>query len=660
MSMFKAFLSIVVLMMALLSGCGQGADPASDRYPEDRIVALQAGGNTVSVTVPGSTGVHAPGDFTVEIRRDIAIPVGMPAVHSGDSLVWSRHFPLGGGSVLVLTGVAGDMSRIPTLISMLEESTLERWDGLRSVYLSDLSEDSLDRLRNNPPREAPLFLNHRVSIVFHPSVSESSLVVVDTLSFSGGDGVVLKVNPGVHGRLEATTGTAVAFPQDSCSWQCTPDTSGTGIFSAVFTATLPRNWYINDPESRELLGRSRMNSALLGGRYVPVGEEHPNRYGISVSVPEGMRIYTPIPTVSIENRNGATGAFFSTGSGLVRGVVPVFIGDFESTTLSDGRTRLLVQSGLDPALTATDSLWADNLGSLLQAMLGFPGSTFAIIVAEGASESFMVPYHGCLVVSPGVLGTLSGVFSWGDSLAAGSPATGAGVVAAGARCFTLQSIFMDPVLSEAVETWMPLRFLDHMSTDEDLFRMRRAYRNYYLYQTCITGGTEPALADPGLASSPLRSPVVRGKGPCVLEYLYLQGCLDYLPNLLDNFRHSGSYWNKIWANLGLYEGGRQYRLLRQFLYQPGIPQILVEWSTGDGLIRLTATQMQPTAEFGVTFRTCKLFLEGDLQRQVILNPGDGAALYAVLPPEASEGVLAIDLNQDELIPADIVYRRLAL
>lgn len=651
--MYKATLSAVVLVMVLLSGCGQG--PGSEQYQGDRLFTLEISGNSVVVPFSGSTGFHAPGDFTVEIRRDITIPAELPTAHPGDSLVWSRHFPLGGGSVLVLTGMAGDMSRIPTLVSMLERSTLERWSGLRPVYLSDLSEDSLDKLRNDSPREALLFVNHQVSIVYHPSVSESSLVVVDSLSFTGPDAVILTVNPGVQGFLKGITGTVLQSTADS--WQCNPDTSGAGMFSAVFTATFPRNWYINDPESGELLGRSRMNSALLGGRYIPVGE-YPNRYGISVSVPEGMLVYSPVAVVSTEH--GGSEAVFSTGSGLVRGVVPVLMGDFESTTLSDGRSRLLVQAGIDSAVTSTDSLWAENLGSLLQSMLGFPGSTFAIIVAEGTSESFMVPYHGCLVVSPGVLGTLSGVFSWGDSLAAGSAATGAGVVAAGAQCFTLQSIFIDPVLAEAVQTWMPLRFLDHMSTDEDLFRMRRAYRDYYLYQTSITGGTEPALADPGLASSSLYNPVVRGKGPCVLEYLHSQGCLDLLPNLLDNFRHSGSYWNKIWANLGLYEGGRQYRLLRQFLYQPGIPQILVEWWTEDGLIRLSATQMQPSAEFSVIYSTCKLNLEGGLQRQVILNPGDSGVLYSVLPPEASGGVLGIDLNPDELIPADFVYRRRVL
>ncbi|GEM_PF-6283523 len=648
-------MSAVALVMILLSGCGQGAGPTSEQYIDERSLMLEISGNTVRVPVSGSTGAHPPGEFSLEIRRDIAVPSELPTTHPGDSLVWSRHFSLGGGSVLVLTGVAGDMSRIPTLISILEQSTLERWSGLRSVYLSDLSEDSLDILRNDSPREAPLFVNHLVSIGYHPSVSESSLVVVDSLSFTGPDAVLLSVNPGVQGFLKGITGTVLQLTADS--WQCNPDTSGSGAFSAVFSATFPRNWYINDPESGELLGRSRMNSALLGGRYIPVGE-HPNRFGISVSVPRGMRVYAPVATVSTEH--GGSEAVFSTGSGLVRGVVPVFMGDFQLTTLSDGRSRLLVQAGLDSLVTSTDSLWAENLGTLLQSMLGFPGSTFAIIVAEGASESFMVPYHGCLVVSPGVLGTLAGVFSWGDSLAAGSPAAGAGVVAAGAQCFTLQSIFIDHVLSEAIQTWMPLRFLDHMSTDDDLFRMRRAYRNYYLYQTCVTGGTEPALADPGLASSSLYNPVVRGKGPCVLEYLYFQGCLDNLPDLLDNFRHSGSYWNKIWANLGLYEGGRQYRLLRQFLYQPGIPQILVEWWTEDGLIRLSATQMQPSAEFSVTYRTCKLFLEGGMQRQVILNPEDSGVLYAVLPPEASEGVRGIDLNPDELIPADFVYRRRVL
>lgn len=653
MSMFKATLASAALLTALLSGCGRGAGPESGLDPGERSLTLETGGYTVTVPLSEGQGALSPGDFSAWISRDISAPVVFPAVHPGDSTTWSRHFPLGGGSVLVLTGTTGDMSRIPHLISVLEQSTLEAWEGLRPVYLSDLSEDSLDMLRNGSPAEAPLFLNHMVSIAFHPSVSESSLIVVDSLSFTGRNSMMLSVNPGVQGYLKGIAGTVNQLGPDR--WQCNPDTTGAGRFYAVFTATFPRNWYINDPESGELLGRSRMNSALLGGRYVPVSE-HPNRYGISVTVPEGMRVFAPIATVSTEH--GGTEAHFSTGSGLVRGPVPVFMGGFESHTLSDGRSRLLVQTGLDSVTIGTDSLWADNLGSLLQSMLGFQGSTFTIIVAEGASESFAVPYHGCLVVSPGVLGTMAGVFSWGDSLAAGSPAAGAGVVTAGAQCFTLQSIFLDTILSEAVQTWMPLRFLDHMSTDEDLFRMRRAYRNYYLYQTSVTGGIEPALSDPGLASSTLRNPVVRGKGPCVLEYLYSQGCLDNLPNLLDNFRHSGNYWNKTWANLGLYEGGRQYRLLRQFLYQPGIPQVLVEWWTGDGLIRLDATQMQPSAEFSLTYRTCKLFLEGGLERQVMLNPDEGGLLYAVLPPEASAGVLAVDLNPEELLPADFVYRRL--
>jgi hypothetical protein len=53
-----------------------------------------------------------------------------------------------------------------------------------------------------------------------------------------------------------------------------------------------------------------------------------------------------------------------------------------------------------------------------------------------------------------------------------------------------------------IQAWMPCRFLDFMSVSEDLFKKRRAYRNYYLYQTGITGGLERALADPGWREAP--------------------------------------------------------------------------------------------------------------------------------------------------------------
>ncbi len=650
--MFGKPVAALVPALLLALGCVDDAEPPTDPFGSERYLTLTLTGDTVLVPFPEGSDPSAVGVFDLDIQREVYRPFSTEAVQSGDSLVWSRYFPLGGGSVLVLTGTAGDVSRVPILRSILSRSHLRRWHGLRTVMLSDVTADSIDRQRDDSPREAPLVVTHSVSIRFSPAVAESSLIVVDSLSFSGNNSIVLSVNREVPGTLEAVEGVVTQI--SAGRWLCTSDSLSSGGFKGVFSGVFTRNWYSTDPSTGELLGRSRMNSALLGGSFIPVGEQ-PNRFDIEVTVPTGMQIFAPLPLMSSEH--GGSVSRFSTGSGLVRGVVPVFMGGYHSSYLSDGRSRLLVQTGIGDDETALDSLWADNMSALLQSMLGFSGSTFSILIVEGASESFMTPYHGCLVVSPGVLEDLSGVFSWGDSLAAGAPATGTSVVAAGAKCFTLQSIFMDPVLAEMIQAWMPCRFLAFMSLGEDLFKMRRAYRNYYLYQTGIMGGIEPSLADPSLPQSPLYDPVVRGKGPIVLEYLHSQGCLDYLPNLLDNLRHSGSYWSKIWANLGLYEGERRYRLVRQFLYQPGIPQIDVEWWIEDGLLKLVPSQMQPTAEYGVLFRYCKLYLDTGVQHQLILNPGDGDVLYAVLPSDASEGVLAIDLNTEEVIPADIVYRR---
>jgi hypothetical protein len=650
-------LVVIAAAAAILpvSGCAgeQARDQGDGRAWE--YISLEEAGNTVRVPIPSGMEPSAFGDFGLEVLRDVPLPVSNQVAPGPDSLSRARMFPLGGGAVLALTVFPTDPGDLSLADSLLERSILVRWHGLRPVRLSDVCGDSIDVIRESSPRAAPLVVNHDLVIDFTPASSESSLVLVDTISFSGGDSVLLSVHPGIPGDLVAVTGTAGHSTSSAGVWLCgASDDSSSGTFLGVFTGVLPRNWHITDASGEGLLGRSRMNSALLGGRYVPVGD-NTNRFRIRVNVPPGMRVFCPIPLVYSED--GGSRAEFSTGTELVRGVVPVFMGDFRWSLLHDRRTRLVVQSGLDTTFAASDSMWAGDMSSMLWSVLGFPEADFSILVVEGGSEGFAMPYHGCLVVSPGVLSELAGVFAWGDSLAAGSSAPGTRVVAAGAACFTGQSVFLDPVLAQVIHAWMPCRFMDYMSDDDGIFKMRRAYRNYYLYQTAVTGGEEPALADPALRTSPLSDPVILGKGPVVMEYLYTQGCLGNLPEVLENFRHAGSYWSKIWANLGLYEGERRYRILRQFLYQPGIPQVDTEWWEEDGRIILYPRQMQPSDNFGILFGSCKLFLQDGTSRTVVLNPGDRGILYGVLPPDAEGRVVAVDLNPDESIPADMVYRR---
>jgi hypothetical protein len=76
--------------------------------------------------------------------------------------------------------------------------------------------------------------------------------------------------------------------------------------------------------------------------------------------------------------------------------VPVFIGEYSEYILSDRRSRLLVQAGIDQAHFTEDSLWADTWARF-PVHAGLPGSSFSILVAEGGIEAFSVPYHGCLV-----------------------------------------------------------------------------------------------------------------------------------------------------------------------------------------------------------------------------------------------------------------------
>ncbi len=644
----------IALAVLLVSGCAgeQAREPAVTQAWN--FVSLEEGGNTVRVPiVPGMD--PAAFDFRLELRRDVPLPVSDRVTRSSDSLSLVRMFPLGGGAVLALTASPADPGRMSLADSLLEQSVLVRWHGLRSVRLSDVWGDSIDSIREAPQKMPTLVINHSLEIAFTPADPDSSLVLTDTISFSGGDTVLLSAHPGVPGDFAALSGTVGRSTSAAGAWFCkAPEDSSSGGFLGVFSAVLPRNWHIYDSSGGGLLGRCRMNSLLLGGGYVPVGGGM-NRFRIRVDAPHGMEVFCPLPTVFSED--GGAPAEFSTGAGLHRGVVPVFIGDFDTALLSDGRTGLAVQAGLDTAGVAADSMWADHMSGVLWSHLGFPGAVFSILVVDGGGDDCMAPYHGCLVVSPGVLSELAGVFVWGDSLAAGSPAAGVRVAVAGAECFTSQSIFLDPVLEDVIKAWMPCRFLDYMSDDESLFRMRRAYRNYYLHQTAVIGGEERALADPALGDSPLSDPVICGKGPLVMEYLYTQNCLGRLSLVLESFRHSGSYWSKIRANLGLQEGERRSRILRQFLYQPGIPQVETEWWEEGGQVTLSPRQMQSSGDFGILFGSCKVFLDDGTSRTVLLNEGREGILNGFLPPEAAGRVVAVDLNPDESIPADIVYRR---
>jgi hypothetical protein len=644
--------SVVVLLV--FAGCGDdtGQDAPSRDYGQ--FLSLEEGGNRVHVPITGRTDGASPGEFSLALRRDVRLPVSPEVIQSGDSLTLSRHFPLGGGSVLILTGTSPDPGRLSAVKSMLEGSILERWPGLRSVTLSDTSPASIDSARNRIPRDAPLIIHHNVDIRFAPTHSESSLTVVDTLSFSGRYSPFLSVNRDMAGTLEAVVG-SIEYEAHR-GWRCVADSSlFPPEFVGVYREVIPRNWYTTDASTGEILGRSRLNSSLLGGRYLPVGD-YPNRFDIQVTAPRGMQVFVPLsPSYSLNDTLQA----FTTGTGLVRGTVPVFIGDYEELLLSDGRSRLLIQADIDDESMEQGLHWADNLGGFLQQHLGFPGSTFSILVLEDDGNGFSVPYHGCLVVSPGALESVSGVFSWADSLSVGRPGRGIGVVASAAASFTLQSIYIDPVLADMIQAWIPCRFMAVYGTQDGLIGMRRAYRKYYLHQTEATGGLEHALSDPDLRGSPLYDPVVRGKGPVVLEYLEREGCLRSLPNLLDNLRHSGSYWPKLHTNLGFFEGQSRYRLIRDFLYTPGIPQVEVEWWIEGGVLQAFTRQMQPSDSFSIQFRSAVLLFENNDPITIMLSQDSSGRLSGIIPSRASDPVVGIDVNPEEVIPADIVYRRRA-
>lgn len=650
--MMKTILPLTAGLFLLLAGCGPEPGPEPPESGPLRYIELEVRGNRVRVPEPEPAEAGAPPHFTAALVRE-GIPdlPDDPVVHL-DSLTLARYFPLGGGAALAVTGFAGSPGRLPGVRTALEESVLEVWPGLRSVTLSSTTPGAVDSLRNRAPRHPPLMVHHSVDIGFFPESSDSSLLISDTLFFSGRDSVVLSVHPEIDPFFEPLSGRVSRISHNR--WLCLVDSSlAAPGFTGVFRTVIPRNRQLTDPATGELLLRNRMNSSLIGGRYLPVGE-HPNRYRIRVSAPADMGVFTPLP--GVDPPDYRTVAAFSTGTGLVRGVVPVFIGDFEEVSLSGGRTRLLYQLGIDEETLEHGLHWAGNLSDLLQARLAFQGSGFSILLIHHPDHFFAVPYHGCLVVSPEALESLSGVFTWGDSLASGVSPRGTEVAASAAACFTLQSIHLDPVLARMIRSWIPCVFMAAHGAREDVARMRRAYRTFYLYETETIGGYEHALADPLLRNSPLYDPVVLGKGPMVLEYLDSEGCLERLPELLDNFRHTGSYWPKLHTNLGFFPGDREFKLIRELLYTPGIPQVEAEWWAGAGVLRIKPRQMQPAPDFTLQFRSAVLFFENDDPLQIPLQEQAGS-LYGGIPSRATEPVTGIHLNPEELIPADIIYRR---
>ena len=578
-----------------------------------------------------------------------------------DSLQFNREWHVGGSSVLLFSVTIpdrGDEQLVRRAGEVCSTASIIRPDGLRSVFLSDRTGAEIDLERASTAVEPPPDITHHIMVYFQQDSSRSRLEINDSLVVdfrgSNADSVVFTF---IHRDASSViSSTAGIFRRASSlnQYLCFADSSGlyTGVFHNRFEINIP---YL-DSRGRVSV-QSRLTSAYLSGdAYYPISVV-PENYIVQMFLPDSISSWTPL------TRGESPDEWFSNPGGIVGGL-PIAIGNYSEKTLFP-RYKMLILEG--SPISAIDSIAVEKIASVLRNTLDFPSAEFAFVEIINPDGPVVTTAFGGMLFSRGSLETLADVSAWGENLANGIVPAGSNILIEAAEGILLQSLQLDPVLSDMLAAWVPLRYFAENSEDESHAAfMRNAYLKYYLYNTANLGGdgstpvvAEYALGDPMLNDSPIRRFVVGGKGVIVLEYLYSSRMLNRLPYLLQDFTHasSGNFWLKISSSLRVYRDTEKYDALRALFYQPGIPQIHVKWWEEDEKILMDLVEFQPGLAFNLNFSQCELhFSDTTVTRTLMPSIEPGLIQCTSGLPEHGP-VTAIDLNHACIIPVDLMYER---
>ncbi len=632
--------SETVLTSMLVPGCGSTT--------EDRLNYLEAGG------LSKPTMVEIP---------PLGETAGFIAVlySSKDSSVVERVWNRGAGELAVLQAKTKGSSQhllISSVSGVFRTAELvnSAKNMLRSVYLSDHNRTMIVEEVNSDVTVPPDVYH---SIVLSVNPSHREITVVDTLKIdfsptqSDSQLTLFLPNNGTDSSFEALSG---YFEYSGDSVCCVADSSRvfTGLFSGKW------NGFISGSTDRIVISGLQINpsTSFQCGMWFYPGNDIPASYSLDISVPDmGYRIYAPLQELSRVVSDSLLIVSYSSPEGGVRGPLAWATGGFSEMNIAR-RSRYFCHDSDSIALEM--SYLADDLASVFWDNMDFSGARLDFIIVRSLDVPVFLTGPGCVFLSSDMLASVQGYESWSDSLVSGIPVPAAAIVFETARAFLAGSTYLTQSLRDAFAAWSVYRFVT-AEDNTDSAELLEAYRKYYLYTSEVTGGTEYAIADPGLNNSPLFDPVILGKAPIVIEFLIreIPAFKRGIPRALGNLRHSGDSFGRLFSAMGIRESGEFGEMFFQWLYSPGIPQIEIAWADSSGYLHIWIEQYQPGQNFPLGSITDDVLIISEENSEVIqLTRGSTEGFFSGRIPEMIQDIQAIDIDPDRILPADIIYRHL--
>ncbi|NOQ21715.1 MAG: hypothetical protein GQ565_03555 [Candidatus Aegiribacteria sp.] len=581
----------------------------------------------------------------------------------GDSSVVERVWNRGSGELAVLQ-VKSEYTSLNILLTSVAGilRTSEIVDPSislsRSVYLSDRGRSEIVEEVNADVTVPPAVI-HRIKlsvdpmgrgmhvldsliIDFRPTQSDSQLMIY--LPYCD-NGTSFEVLSGSAEHLEDSV-------------LCTADSSR--IFSGLYSGRW--NGFISSSTDRITEDGLHINpsTSFQSGMWFYPGCGVPSAYTFDISIPDmGYEVFAPLQEVSRNVDDSLLTVSYISPIEGIKGPLSWATGGFTENAIADGRSRYICLESDSTALGMIDL--ADDIAEVLWRNMAYDGARLDFVVVRSLDVPVFITGPGCVFLSTDMLASVRGYETWSDSLARGKAVPATSIVFEAAKAFLAGSTYLSENLRNVLAAWSVYRFA--LSGDESVSnQLCEAFRKYYLYSTEMNGGTEYAIADPRLNESPLHDPVIFGKAPVVIEFLIheIPAFERAVPRALRSLRHSGDSFGRLFSAMGIPESSGYGEMFFQWLYSPGVPQLEISWTADSAdTLCIRVEQLQPGQDFPlgsildeVRIHTATGFIDLDL------SPGSMEGLYLGDISAATETILAVDIDPDGILPADIIYRHI--
>ncbi|MCK4806623.1 MAG: hypothetical protein KAT09_03205, partial [Candidatus Aegiribacteria sp.] len=535
---------------------------------------------------------------------------------------------------------------------------VEPTNGLsRSVYLSDRVRSEIVE-EVNADIAVPPEVRHRIKLSVDPMGREMYVLDSLTIDFrpTQSDSQMTMYLPYCDNGtcFEALSGST---ENSGDSVLCIADS--TRIFSGLYSGSW--NGFISSSTDRITEEGLQINpsTSFQSGMWFYPGCGIPSAYTFDISVPDmGYEVFAPLQEVSRNVYDSFLTVSYVSPIEGINGPLSWATGGFTENAIADGRSRYICLESDSTALEMRDL--ADDIAEVLWRNMGYDGARLDIVVVRSLDVPVFITGPGCVFLSTDMLASVRGYETWSDSLVRGTAVPATSIVFEAAKAFLAGSTFLSENLRDVLAAWSVYRFA--LSGDESASnQLREAFRKYYLYSTEMNGGTEYAIADPQLNESPLHDPVIFGKAPIVIEFLIheIPAFERAVPRALRNLRHSGDSFGRLFSAMGIPESSGYGEMFFQWLYSSGVPQLEISWMDSSGTLYLRVEQFQPGQDFPLGSILDEIrAVTGTGFIDLDLSHGSTEGLYTGDISATTESILAVDIDPDDILPADIVYRHI--